>query len=41
MRADEENPRAIYEAPREAATLATRQRQLHDEVKTGGIDPRI
>ncbi len=41
MGADEENPRAIYEALREDATLATRQRQLHDEVMTGGFDPRI
>jgi hypothetical protein len=34
-----ENPRSSYEAPEYGMTLASRQRQLHDEDKSCGIQP--
>jgi|GEM_PF-6977607 len=34
-----ENPRTDYEAPALRMTLASRQRQLHDEDKSCGIQP--
>ena len=36
-----ENPRFPHEAPKTRMTLETRQRQLHDEDKSCGSNPRI